>query len=75
VCFAESALLGVGGGLGTIISTLANNSRTEQTTAQANADLQIKISQIEQSKQQVSDRLVDSVTQEVIKFDELQLQA
>jgi hypothetical protein len=69
-------LLGIGGGaLGTLVNTLAGNSRTDQTTSQANADLQIKVAQIERTKQEVSDRIQDSVTQEVIKFDELRLQA
>jgi hypothetical protein len=69
-------LLGIGGGgIGAIINTLGGNSRTDQTTAQTNADLQIKVGQLERTKLETTDKIKDSVAQEVIRFDELRLQA
>jgi hypothetical protein len=70
-----TAFLGPAGGLVGLIDVLAGNSRTDQATAQTNADLQIKVAQIQRTKVEVTENLKLQVINELIKFDEVRSSA
>jgi len=68
-------LIGVGGAIATVLGNLAGNSRTDQTIAQNNATLAIRVAEIERSKLVIKDKIEDSVVQELVIFDNLRVQA
>ena len=53
------------------ITELGNTSKEDQKNQQTNADLNIKVAQLERTKSELGEKLKDQVLQEAIKFDEL----
>jgi len=70
-----SAPIGLGSIVGSVFDNLAGNARTDQTIAQNNATLQIRIAEIERSKLDAKARIEDSVISSLIQFDTLKVEA
>jgi len=70
-----NAVLGLGTVISNVLNNLAGNARTDQTIAQNNATLQIRIAEIERSKLEVRGKIEDSVIESLIQFDSLKVEA
>jgi len=69
------APLALGTAIGTVITNLAGNVRQDQTIAQNNATLQIRIAEIERSKLEIRGKIEDSIISSLIQFDTLKVEA
>jgi hypothetical protein len=67
--------IGLGGAIAGVLNNLAGNSRTDQSIAQSNTTIAIRISEIERNKLVIRDKIEDSVVQELVVFDNLRVQA
>lgn len=70
-----AAPIGLGSVVGSVFDNLAGNARTDQTIAQNNATLEIRIAEIERSKLDAKARIEDSVISSLIQFDTLKVEA
>lgn len=61
--------------LANMVNNLAANIRIDQTIAQNNATLQIRIAEIERSKLKIRGRIEDSIISRLIQFDTLKVEA
>jgi uncharacterized protein (UPF0216 family) len=58
-----------------MVNNLAANIRIDQTIAQNNATLQIRIAEIERSKLKIRGRIEDSIISRLVQFDTLKVEA
>ncbi|AFY74799.1 hypothetical protein Syn7502_02863 [Synechococcus sp. PCC 7502] len=70
-----NTVLGLGTTLSSVITNLGGNARQDQTAAQNNATLQLRIAEIEKAKLDVKARIEDSVIQSLIQFDQVKVAA
>ena len=61
--------------LANMVNNLAANIRIDQTIAQNNATLQIRIAEIERSKLKIRGRIEDSIISRLVQFDTLKVEA